>query len=57
MVSPTPSNKYVVVGESRVHKTLADLVEFHQKVRTVFFSSLSIGLEFVADALVSFSED
>ncbi|KAF6019197.1 hypothetical protein EB796_022500 [Bugula neritina] len=32
MVDPTPSNKYVVVGEPKVHKTLEDLVKYHQKL-------------------------
>ena len=32
MVDPTPSNKFVIVGEPKVHKTLAHLVDFHQQV-------------------------
>ncbi|XP_067931829.1 unconventional myosin-Ia-like isoform X2 [Watersipora subatra] len=31
MVELTPSNKYVVVGESKAHKTLLDLVTYYQK--------------------------
>jgi len=39
MVDPTPSNKYVVVGEPKVHKTLEDLVKYHQKVSFSSFLS------------------
>ena len=32
MIDQTPGGKYIVVGEPKVHKTLFDLVSYHQKV-------------------------
>ncbi|CAH1797083.1 unnamed protein product [Owenia fusiformis] len=32
MIDQTPSGKYIIIGEAKVHKSLADLVQHHQQV-------------------------
>ena len=40
MIDQTPSGKYVIIGEPKVHKSLADLVTYHQRVCLTFFYDL-----------------
>ncbi|XP_077989266.1 myosin-IIIa-like [Glandiceps talaboti] len=40
MIDQTPSGKYVVVGEPRVHKSLEQLVQFHKKTPISPFGDL-----------------
>ena len=35
MIDQTPSGKYVIIGEQRVHRTLNDMIAYYRKVRGI----------------------